>query len=208
MSKKTEAERLQEIKENVLIQSDDTRETVELIQHLFGPAGANNMHNVSIMFNNKICEIVNLYHKHNMEFFDFENHFLNAVIYDYLTDAYAECIAILDTIIKTLREKKIFWPTTNYQIIKLIKKYCAISEELYSFDIKEDVDRAFFAFCVTRANKGYMVDKNMAMKEMTPDLKVLDIDPEPIAAAYFNPKEITQAIIKKLKLQPKKDINK
>ena len=52
-----------------------------------------------------------------------------------------------------------------------------------------------------------MVDKNVAMKEMTPDLKELDIDPEPIAAAYFNPKEITQAIIKKLKLQTKKDIN-
>ena len=207
MAKKTEAERLQELRDNVFTQSEDTRETIELIQKLFGRVGANDMHNVSIMFNNKICELVNLYHRNDLEFFDFENHFLNAIIYDYLTDAYAECIAILDNIIKTLRQKKIFMPTLNFQIIRLIRKYVEISDSLYSFDIKEDVDRAFFAYCVTRAQRGYMIDKTKAMENMEPDLKKLDIDPEPIAAAYFNPKEITQSIIKKLKLQINKDIN-
>ena len=202
MAKKTEAERLQELKENVLVQSEDTRETVELIQKLFGRVGANNMHNVSIMFNNKMCELVNIYHKHDLEFFNFDDHFLSAIIYDYLTDAYAECIGILDTIIKLLREKKIFWPTTNYQIMKLIKRYVDISDSLYAFDINEDVDHAFFAFCVSRAEKGYMIDKDMAMKNMEPDLKVLDIDPEPIAAAYFNPKEIAEEFIKKMKIKP------
>ena len=86
MAKKTEAERLQELRDNVFTQSEDTRETIELIQKLFGRVGANDMHNVSIMFNNKICELVNLYHRNDLEFFDFENHFLNAIIYDYLTD--------------------------------------------------------------------------------------------------------------------------
>ena len=53
-----------------------------------------------------------------------------------------------------------------------------------------------------------MIDKNMAMDNMDADLKELEIDPEPIAAAYFNPKEITQAIIKKYKLKPGRNTKK
>jgi len=204
MSLENETKKLKELRENILKQSNDTRETLELLQQLFSHAGANKMHNVSIMYNNKINEIVNLYHKHDMEFFDFENHFLNAIIFNYLVDSYIKCVNILDDIIKYLRDKKIFTPSNNMHVISLINKYIEISDNIFNFDIYNDVGKSFYYYCVSKAEYGYMINLNAAMNNMSNDLKELDINPEPIKESYFSPKDIKKNFIKKLCLKPKK----
>ena len=196
MTSQKEKDKLVEIRADVVKRSEETRKALEVIQELFGPVGANNMHNVSIMFNNKLSEILNKYYKVGLEMFN--DHFLNAVVFNYLIDAYIQCVNILDNIIKYLTFKKIFIKSNDPYVVEMINKYISVSEEIYAFNIEEDLDVAMFAYCVDKAKKGMIIDKDKAMEDMMPDLEKLGIDPSTIEGGFFNPKEMLDGIIKTL----------
>ena len=196
MTSQKEKDKLVEIRADVVKRSEETRKALEVIKELFGPVGANNMHNVSIMFNNKLSEILNKYYKVGLEMFN--DHFLNAVVFNYLIDAYIQCVNILDNIIKYLTFKKIFIKSNDPYVVEMINKYISLSEEIYAFNIEEDLDVAMFAYCVDKAKKGMIIDKDKAMEDMMPDLEKLGIDPSTIEGGFFNPKEMLDGIIKTL----------
>ena len=202
MSSKSEKEKLAKIRNDLIIQDQETRKALDSIKPLFAAHGANGMHNVSIMFNNKLSEILHEYYKVGLELFD--GGFLDGVVFNYILDAYSECINILDEILIYLKTNKIFYPSNNAHVIGLIRKYINISEGLYAFDLKNNLDKAIFSYSISHMKKGYLIDIDKAMDDMKPDLIKLGIDPEPLKEYFFIPKEK----VVMLKIRPKKDIKK
>ena len=205
MASTKEQEKLASIRKDICVQSEDTRESIKAIQEIFGPIGAYNMHNVSIMFNNKLSEILHQYYGVGLEFFN--DHFLSGVIFNYIIDAYTECINIMDNIIKYMGKRRYFYPVNDPLVKEWIKNYISISEGLYAFDIKTDLDKAIFAYTINHAQKGMIVNEEKAMEDMIPDLELLGIDPEPLKDSFFTPQRVVKAFIKTLAKRPKKDIN-
>ena len=205
MSSVNEQEKLASIRKDIAIQADETRKTIEAIKELFAKNGANEMHNVSIMFNNKLSEILHEYYKVDLELFD--GGFLDGVVFNYILDAYTECVNILDEIMRYLRVRRIFYPSNDPNVIKMIKRYVAISEGLYDFNLKEDLDKAIFEYSMSKAQMGYIIDKDKAMEDMKPDLDKLGIDAESLKDSFFIPKDFIKGFIKVLRVTPKKDIN-
>ena len=200
-----EQEKLASIRKDICVQSEDTRESIKAIQEVFGPIGAYNMHNVSIMFNNKLSEILHQYYEVGLELFN-GDHFLNGVVFNYIMDAYIECVNIMDNIIKYMKQRRYFYPVNDPTVKEWIKNYISISEGLYAFDIKNDLDKAIFAYTINHAQKGMIVDPSKAMEDMIPDLEKLGIDPEPLKDSFFTPQKVVNEIIKSLTKRPKKDI--
>ena len=181
-------------------------DSIEFIKPFCSKIGANGMHNVAIMFNNKISEMVHIYHEHDMEFF--KDGLVNESVYDYLTTAEDECVNILKSIINYIRTKKIIFPSTDEYLKNMIQRYNDISDEMYAFDLKEDFNQALFTFCVIEAKEGRILDKEDTIKSIMPDLKALGIKYDNIENAFFNPIEIVQSMKKELALVPVRDINK
>ena len=181
-------------------------DSIEFIKPFCSKIGANGMHNVAIMFNNKISEMVRIYHEHGMEFF--KDGLVNESVYDYLITAEDECVNILKKIINYIKTKKIIFPSTDEYLKNMIQRYNDISDEMYAFDLKEDFNQALFNFCVIEAKEGRIIDKEDTIKSIMPDLKALGIKYDNIENAFFNPFEIVQSMKKELALVQVKDINK
>ena len=182
----TEKERLDLFRSKLSKDSDDTRECVKVISHVYGRFGlCGGMYNVSIIYNNKLSEVLHEYYKYDMKFF--EKNLLSHIILVYLDDLYVEARLILDGIIKRMRMIGVRDYAFNRDMIVSsgIERYKELTDQIFEFDLKKDVDKCMNHFCLKESTEGKFINPKAAMGEMKKDLDTLGIDPKPIEESFM-----------------------
>ena len=188
-----EKERLAKIRKEITLGADETRKAVAEFKRLFASVGANRMDNVSIIFNNKLSEVLHEFYKYDLELFN--KRFLSKIVFAYLIDSYTNCVTIMQELELYISSNKIFSPTADPYAGSLIDDYCNISDSIFEFDLYRDLNKAIFSYTTSSAvDDGIVIDRDKAMEDMIPDLKVLGIDPEPLKEFFFNPKEFPSVV--------------
>ena len=129
---------LKKFRESILEQSEDMRKCLDIVYDLptYVP-NRQDLHNISIMFNNKISEILHHYYKYDMKFFD--KHILASSIFDYLSDIYNYGLKCMKAYMDVRRIRDLVARYNDPNIIGLLTKYRASSDTIWEFDLKRDV---------------------------------------------------------------------
>jgi hypothetical protein len=129
---------LKKFRERVLKQSDDVRKCLDIVSGLPNDVpNRQDLHNISIMYNNKISEILHHYYECDMKFFD--KHILASSIFDYLSDIYTYGIICMKAYMEVRGIKDVVARYNDPKTIGLLTKYRASSNTIWDFDLKRDV---------------------------------------------------------------------
>ena len=138
MEVKDESYYLKKFRDSVIEQSVEMRNCLDIVYGL--PAYVPNrqdLHNISIIFNNKISEVLHHYYKYDVNFFD--KHILASSIYDYLADMYNYGLNCMKAYMDVRRIRDLMARYNDPNIIGLLTKYRAASNAIWEFDIRKDV---------------------------------------------------------------------
>ena len=129
---------LKKFRESILEQSEDMRKCLDIVYDLptYVP-NRQDLHNISIMFNNKISEVLHHYYKYDVNFFD--KHILASSIFDYLSDIYNYGLKCMKAYMDVRRIRDLVARYNDPNIIGLLTKYRASSDTIWEFDLKRDV---------------------------------------------------------------------
>ena len=129
---------LKKFRERVLKQSDDLRKCLDIVSGLPNDVpNRQDIHNISIMYNNKISEILHHYYECDMKFFD--KHILASSIFDYLSDIYTYGLICMKAYMEVRGIKDVVARYNDPKTIGLLTKYRASSNTIWDFDLKRDV---------------------------------------------------------------------
>ena len=129
---------LKKFRERVLKQSDDLRKCLDIVSGLPNDVpNRQDLHNISIMYNNKISEILHHYYECDMKFFD--KHILASSIFDYLSDIYTYGLICMKAYMEVRGIKDVVARYNDPKTIGLLTKYRASSNTIWEFDLKRDV---------------------------------------------------------------------
>lgn len=174
----TEKEKLELFRKSLSKDCDDTRKMIKTISEIYSRYGlCGSMYNVSIIYNNKLSEVLHHYYKYNRDFFN--GSFLSHIVIKYLDDLHMEARLLLDGIIKRIRVigiKGIISSSPDPIVVYCIKRYKELTDQIFEFDLKTDVDKCLNSFSMKKSVEGIILNKELTLKELLPDLETLHID--------------------------------
>jgi hypothetical protein len=135
----TESERIQEFRKQNGCMADEIRHALNIIQGAKGKdLSRNGLYNVGIIYNNKISELIRIFHEHGLEFFD--GNALSDVIQYKLETVYSMAVERLNAYVTnnigTYYNEYFYLKRSDR---KELDQYKELTEVIFNYDIEKEL---------------------------------------------------------------------